>query len=575
MKNIKWIWLYIKNQKFLYFSCILLLVIESVVEIFSIKMQQYIIDEVIMSGEYDKLWIYIPIISLLYLVFTVLFVVNPYIQSKIHGRIKYQLKKKALSHFYKIPLKKMQQERDAKYVHYFSNEIPIVARLIGEDIADIVKYGFNTLLIFVLIVYSAPSILIGIIIFSIIYLLIGHKFNRKQINLWKEIQNKKSEFLVTLEEGITSTRDIIAANSHEWESKRFNNKYKSYFQSIMAEGKLKIQQVYSMESLTLGGQLFVLGYGGYLVLNDTITIGTLIVTFQLSSTLIESLLKLYNLIFTFSGKLASVENIKNWLEVPDLKGGNKKFNEPIEQLSLENINFRHIGSDDYVLRNLSMNIPIGKKVAIVGPSGSGKSTIASLLTKFIDAETGIVKVNGRNLHNIPDTDWRMKTSVVFQDGYIFPGSIKDNLLLGYCISEEKLKEFCELMQIQRLIDKLPNNLESKIGERGVTISGGEKQRLSLVRAILRDPEILILDESTSALDIYTEKKIQENIDKIREGKTTIIIAHRLSTIKNADVIYVINNGELCEIGSHLELLKNKSIYASLVNKEIEFLSKKA
>lgn len=222
MTNLKWIWLYIKEQKFLYFTCILLLVIESIAEIYSVKMQQYIIDEVIIAGAYEKLWLYIPLIAVFYLLFSLLFVINPYIQSKIHGKIKSQLQEQALLHFYKIPFKKLQEKRDAKYVHYFSNEIPIVSRIIGEDIADIVKYAFNTLLLCGLIIYSAPLILIAILIFSIIYIQIGRKFNMKQKCAWKEIQHQKAEFLVTLEEGITSTRDIIATNSHDWESKRFS-----------------------------------------------------------------------------------------------------------------------------------------------------------------------------------------------------------------------------------------------------------------------------------------------------------------------------------------------------------------
>lgn len=576
MTNIKWIWSFIKTQKLLYFGCIILLLIESAAEIFAIQMQQYIIDEVIIVGEYDKLWLYIPLIAIFYVIFIILFVINPYIQSKIHGRVKIQVQEKALSYFYKMPFKQIQQDRNAKYVHYFTNEIPIVSRVIGEDIADIVKYGFNTLLICGLMVYSAPFILIAIIFLSIVYIYLGKKFNRKQKEAWKVIQKEKSKFLVTLEEGVTSTRDIIATNSYEWESKRFKSKYNSYFQSLMREGRLKIQQVYSMESLTLGTQLFVLGYGGYLVLNGAISIGTLVVIFQLTSTLIESFIKLYNLLFTFSGKLASIENIKKWIEEPLSKKEYRPLKEnSIDQLSLENVYFRHHHDSEYVLKNLSINIPVGKKIAVVGPSGSGKSTIASLLLKFSKPEKGIIKVNGLDLETISMQDWRKRISVVFQDDYLFPSTIKDNLLLGYKMDDESLLKLCESMQISEMIERLPNKFESVIGERGVTISGGQKQRLSLVRAILRNPDILVLDESTSALDVHTERKIQLEIDKIRKGKTTIIIAHRLSTIQNADVIFVIKDGEIIEEGSHSELLNKNTVYADLIQNELDSFHKEA
>ncbi len=177
--------------------------------------------------------------------------------------------------------------------------------------------------------------------------------------------------------------------------------------------------------------------------------------------------------------------------------------------------------------------------------------------------------NNINITELSDANWRSKVNIVFQDPYIFPGTVRDNLLMGYNeITEDELIRICKAMCIDNMIQKLPNNYDTVLGERGITISGGEKQRLAIVRALIRDPEILILDESTSALDVNTEKEIQKNLDVIRKNKTTIIVAHRLSTIKNSDIIYVLNKGSIVEQGSHSELLKNNSLYSELVMNEI-------
>lgn len=223
-----------------------------------------------------------------------------------------------------------------------------------------------------------------------------------------------------------------------------------------------------------------------------------------------------------------------------------------------------------IFKNFSLDIPIGKKIALVGLSGSGKSTIGSLLENLYEVEEGSIQANNINITDISKDIWKSKVSIVFQDPYIFPGTVKDNLLLGYNgITDTQIMSLVKAMCIDDFIQKLPEKYDSSLGERGITISGGEKQRLALVRALIRDPEVLILDESTSALDVSTEKIIHENLAILRENKTTIIIAHRLSTIKDSDIIFVMDKGEIVEQGCHAELLKNKSLYYELVLNEMK------
>lgn len=570
MKNMRWIWSYIKNQKFLYFSSILLLIIESISFVYSINLQQYIIDQIIMGSEFGDILKYVLLIALCYLIFVILFVVNPYVQSKIHGRVKYQLIEQGLSTLYSTPFNIIQKERNARYVHFFTNEISIVARLIGEDITDIIKHFVSTIIICVLFLKASPILFLSILILSLFYIKTGKKISNEQKTVSKDIQKKKSFLLIVLEECITSTRDVIANNRVDWEKKRYQNSFIQYFKSVMMEGKLKIKMVISLESITSIAQIIVIGYGGYLVFKGTMSIGLLVVIYQLTLELLHSFVKVYNLIFSFSGKMASVENISNWFNTKPKQRENTKTISSLESLTLKNISFRYNAEEKMILNNFSLDIPIGKKIALVGISGSGKSTIGSLLERLYVVEEGSIQANNIDIRDISKDNWKSKVSIVFQNPYIFPGTIRDNLLLGYDLSTDtQIISLAKAMCIDDFIQKLPDKYESSLGERGITISGGEKQRLALVRALIRDPEVLILDESTSSLDVNTEKIIHENLAKIRENKTTIIIAHRLSTIKDSDMIFVVDKGEIVEQGCHSELLKNKALYYELVTNEMK------
>lgn len=570
MKNMHWIWSYIKNQKFLYFSSIFLLIIESISFVYSISLQQYIIDQIIMGSDFGGILKYVLLIALCYFIFVILFVVNPYIQSKIHGRVKYQLTEQGLSTLYSTPINIIQKERNARYVHFFTNEISIVARLIGEDISDIIKHLVSTIIICVLFIKASPILFLSILILSLFYIKTGKKLSNEQKTVSKDIQKKKSSLLIVLEECITSTRDVIANNRGDWEKKRYQNSFIQYFKSVMMEGKLKIKMVFSLESITSIAQLIVIGYGGYLVFKGVMSIGLLVVIYQLTLELLHSFGKVYNLIFSFSGKMASVENISNWFNTKPKQRENTKTISSIESLTMNNISFRYNSGGKLIFKNFSLDIPIGKKIALVGLSGSGKSTIGSLLENLYEVEEGSIQANNINITDISKDIWKSKVSIVFQDPYIFPGTVKDNLLLGYNgITDTQIMSLAKAMCIDDFIQKLPEKYDSSLGERGITISGGEKQRLALVRALIRDPEVLILDESTSALDVSTEKIIHENLAILRKNKTTIIIAHRLSTIKDSDIIFVMDKGEIVEQGCHAELLKNKSLYYELVLNEMK------
>jgi ABC-type multidrug transport system fused ATPase/permease subunit len=265
-----------------------------------------------------------------------------------------------------------------------------------------------------------------------------------------------------------------------------------------------------------------------------------------------------------SSQLAYMDRVKELFDREQVNGGTRKLQLPVQSIEFEQVDFAYPGTERKVLNGLDINIPHGKKVAFVGASGGGKSTLAQLLLRFYEPTGGSIRVNGIPLSDVRIDDWLGKVSVVFQEPFLFPDSIRDNLLLGRPgVTEEQMMDACRAAQIHDFIESLENGYDTVVGERGYTLSGGQRQRIAIARALLGEPEILILDEATSALDVETEMRLQQEVDRRRKGKTTLIIAHRLSTVQNADLIIVMDQGRAAEQGTHAELMASGSIYRRL------------
>ncbi len=290
---------------------------------------------------------------------------------------------------------------------------------------------------------------------------------------------------------------------------------------------------------------------------------------------------------------ASVESVKKYFDVlntapaivntpkidkeimGEIEFNNVSFEYPVEKIVKkvdENPQDNETEKRGNALKNVSFRVNLGEKLAIVGQSGSGKSTIVNLICRGYDPQLGQVLIDGYDLKDYDYKKYRMSLGVVEQDVVLLDRTLKENLLFGIqdkdVVTDEMLLEVCEQSTLSVLLTKLPQKLETRVGERGVKLSGGEKQRVGIARAILRNPRILIFDEATSHLDPLNEKLIKDSIDKASKGRTTIIIAHRLSTVVDADKILVMNNGEVVDIGNHSELVKRCEIYRDLVNSQM-------
>jgi len=317
------------------------------------------------------------------------------------------------------------------------------------------------------------------------------------------------------------------------------------------------------------GMLFIIPIGGIMLLNSRITIPVYILFLLMSTIFLNSLKSLFELSQNLSFLLKGMEKIIEIFDEKEQTSGNIKFPQNFSQgLKYENITFAY--NKAKVINDFTLNIRAGTTTALVGPSGSGKTTIGLLAGRFWDTDEGKITIDGINIKDISYESLMDNVSFVFQDTFMLHDTIYENILMGKNYTRDEVENAAKKAQIHDFIMSLPDKYETKIGEGGIKLSGGEKQRISIARAILKNTPIVILDEVTSYSDIENEAKIQSALKTLLKGKTALIIAHRLYTIKNADNIVFMNKGKIMEQGTHDELLKNRADYWhlwSLYNEE--------
>ena len=393
---------------------------------------------------------------------------------------------------------------------------------------------------------------------------IGKSLKSKSIRA----QHEQGVFISTLDETLTGLKVIKSFNAEPIFIKKFNESIHRLLKlSTSIANKNNLASPMS-EFLGIISIASLLVYGGFLVLIDKSLDATQFIGYiALAYTILTPAKAISKASYQVKSGLAAAERVFTLLEqkndIVDLKNAiNKDSFE--KELVIENINFKY--EQDYVLKNFSLTVPKGKTVALVGQSGSGKSTIANLLTRFYDVNEGTIKIDGVDIKEMTLFSLRHLMGLVTQDSILFNDTIKNNLLVGNPnANDEEITNALKIANAYEFVKDLPNGIETNIGDAGGKLSGGQKQRLSIARAVLKNPPIMILDEATSALDTESEKLVQIALENMMQNRTSVVIAHRLSTIQKADLIIVMNKGEIVEQGTHSELLIKSGTYAKLVS----------
>lgn len=562
--NIKWIIHFVKYKKWNYALGFVLIVLEILAELLRTGVQRWIIDDGFINGQFEKL-------PLLLILFGVSSIASPALfmcVAMVHHHIGFELRVKLagilMKKVYKIPMKIFQNERVTRFVSYFTLDVNNVCQQASYRAPVGIQSILKAAALMVIVFYVNPLLLLTVTALSTGYIILGKYFSKRVRTISREVKERHTDLLIHIEEGISSTREVIAYNREKWEMKIYNKLFKKFFDKVMEEGKVENKQIFLTGPLRWGTSLAVLVFGGYNTIKGNISIGTFFILYQYTSQLVESYQTIYSIYISVSRAMSSLDRLRKVLDYETQNENTCKLSSKIKSIEIKDVIFRYQQNSLNVLDKISFSIQSGKKTAIVGPSGSGKSTISKLFIRFYDPVSGSIFVNGTDLCKVSYKEWMKKVSITFQDPYLFPDTLKNNILFG-CenISDQHLMDMCKLVQIHDYIMTLPEGYETVIGERGITLSGGQRQRVALARSLIRNPEILILDEATSSLDLKTEHIIQTELDKLRSGKTTVIIAHRLSTVQNADIIYVVNNGIIVESGNHKELMSRPTLYRDL------------
>jgi len=384
-------------------------------------------------------------------------------------------------------------------------------------------------------------------------------FGRWVRKLSKERQNKLAETNTILDETLQSIHAVKAFTNEFFESQRYTRSNSSVVGVSMRYAKGRAVFAVFIITMLFGALFFVIGYGMHMVQTGQITAGDLIAFVTYTAVIGGSIASLGNFYTELVGAVGATERVREILKSPteteERKRGNVNAGRLRGNVSFENVHFSYpTRADVEVLKGVSLEIPAGQKVALVGQSGAGKSTIMQLLLQFHFPTSGEIFVDGKGIYDYDLESYRHNFAIVPQEVILFGGTIRENILYGKPdATEEEIIAAARQANAWDFISMFPDKLETVVGERGIKLSGGQRQRIAIARAILRNPSILLLDEATSSLDAESEKVVQEALNNLMEGRTSIIIAHRLATIRDVDCIYVLENGRIVEQGTHEEL----------------------
>ncbi len=448
---------------------------------------------------------------------------------------------------------------------------------IVDQIKTITTSLFGALGLIGVMLYSSWKLaFIGVLVLCIAFIPVA--LIRKRI---KAASNKNmvigGNITTNINETYNGNKVMAAYELQNRQEEYFRNQIIASFNVNMSLTKRAAWMSPLMYLIASCGIATVLGYGTHLITSGQMTAGSF-------ASFVTSLLLLYKPVKTLGGTLTGIQNIfvamGRVFELFDLKPAIQDSPNAIDMdglhnnIQFENVCFEYL-PDQPVLKNLSLNINKNETLAIVGNSGGGKSTLVNLIPRFYDIKSGSIKIDGTDIRDISLSSLRHNIAMVFQDNFLFTGTIRENIMMGNPdATEEELNQAIESAHLQEMIAELPDGIETLLGERGLTLSGGQRQRVAIARAMIKNTPIVILDEATSALDNKSEAIVQKALDNLIQNKTVFVIAHRLSTIKNADRIAVINEGELVELGNHDELMsiengQYKALYEMQFKKQEE------
>ncbi|MBQ4423537.1 MAG: ABC transporter ATP-binding protein [Clostridia bacterium] len=498
-------------------------------------------------------------------------VLESYINAWIGNKIICDMRNQMYGHLLCMPHAFFTTEKQGDIITRMNSDISGVSSVISGTLSSIVRNVTVVITTLVaLFVLSVPLALIGIVVIPL-FILPTRSAGKTRWKLASESQAKHDEMNQLVNETLSVSGSLLVKlfTREKREKQRFSTVNDEVTRLAMKEQRSGKWFMVMMGLFTQIGPLLIYFAGGYFLIvreDPTVTVGTITASVALINRLYRPIQSLLNIHVDFTRSLALFTRIFEYFDMVPAVRQPEHARRPI--VRHEDIRYEHVAfsysPEKPLLTDVSFTVPAGKMYAIVGPSGSGKSTIVNLLPRLYDVCGGSVKIGDTDVRDFDLSYLRKCIGVVTQDSYLFNGTIRDNLLYAKeTATDAELMDALRTASLTEFIENQPDGLDTVVGNRGLKLSGGEKQRLSLARIILKNPHILILDEATSALDSISENAIQDALERLMQDRTTIVIAHRLSTILKADRILVVANGSITEQGTHDELLAKNGIYREL------------
>ena len=532
------------------------------IDLFMPYLQKVFIDEGIIQGNYSVIKIILIALSAITITKSVLGYLKEFLYDYLSVKVHADIKNDMFNHIQKLEFKYFDEMNTGELMSRIGEDVENIWQTLSFGfrlfIENIIYFVISTIILFSLNWELALACFIIMIPIGFMAISLEKKFGES----YGKLSDKTAEITTTAQENISGVRLVKAFAREKYKIKKFLKMNRKFYDLSMEQGKIIGDYFPPIEFLTNIALVVMIVYGGFIVMKGNISIGVLVAFSGYIWNLIWPMRMLGELLDLLSRNTASAKKIFEIMDKePEIQNRDKTYRpkELVGDITFNNVSFKY--KDEYVLKNINLDIKAGSTVAIMGTTGSGKSTLINLIGRYYDVTDGNIKIDNVDLKNYGLNFLREKMSIVPQDTFLFSDSIINNIKFSNeNASFEEVKKAAELACALEFVDSLEEGFYTEIGERGMGLSGGQKQRISITRALVRQAKVLILDDSTSALDMETEYRLLKNLSNRENTSTTFIIAHRISAVKNADLIIYLEDGEIKEKGTHEELLKLKGKY---------------
>ena len=472
----------------------------------------------------------------------------------------------------KSDINTIESKHSGKYLAHFFYDVGQVSQLVGSGVLNIMKDSLTLIVLVGLMFYQNWNLALFALIMMPLAVIVAKSLGKRIKKAVTESTKIEGGLTSYLSEVIKGTRMIKIYQQENFEFDRSTKKIDERTNIQIKIGSILIRATPIMEILTgimIGGFVY---YSGFMIANGQMQINNFFSFLTAMMLAYQPIRSLATINMLFNSGAVGADRVFNVLDAePSIREISSASNLNIKKgtIKFEEVNFSYANTKKEAIKNINISIEGSTTVALVGHSGAGKSTIVNLLPRFYDPQKGAVYIDEQNISSVTLSSLRKNISMVSQDIVLFDDTVRANVAYAnMSASEKQIKEACDLAAAGEFIENLPQKFETIIGENGVRLSGGEKQRISIARAFLKNSPIILLDEATSSLDAESEEKVQNAIMNLTKNRTTLVIAHRLSTIIRADKIILVNRGEIADFGTHNELLKSSMIYKSLYSKQL-------